>query len=124
MLVSSILVVVSLSPVRGPGPRASRIAAIGSTWGRRIRVAVLVCGEHEDSGATLSALASSAEMEAWELPAGDHTPRFSQFKALKFAVERQVISSQAVSLPCRGSMYANDVTNPSLKSAGREPQPA
>lgn len=84
MITTTVLVVVSLSPVRGPGPRASRIEAIGKTWGQRLRVAVLISGDgKEDRDKTLSAV-DKTNMEAWELPRGDET----QFEAMRYAILR------------------------------------
>jgi hypothetical protein len=91
MLIEGLLCIVSLSPVRGPGPRATRLGAIADTLGRRARIAVLVAPAHEDAARSLAALAqrnATGGVEAWELPAADHAPQFNQFRAHVYALRR------------------------------------
>ena len=91
MLIEGLLCIVSLSPVRGPGPRATRLGAIADTLGRRSRIAVLIARDHEDATLSLQTLAArnaTGSIQAWELPAADHTPRFNQFRAHVYALQR------------------------------------
>ena len=78
----SILVVVSLSPVRGPGPRATRIAAIGATWGQRVPVVVLSMAGQEDVAATTKACKDHG-LPMLHL---SNATKYSQYKALLRAV--------------------------------------
>ena len=67
MLIAGLLVIVSLSPVRGPGPRATRLEAMAETLGTRARMAVLTCDGHEDaalSARTLARANASGAVEA------------------------------------------------------------
>jgi len=92
-LAAGLLVVVSLSPVRGPGPRATRIEGIGATWGQRLRVAVLLtdASAAKEDAALSEAAARRAGLEAWRVPPSVTADgKYSQFLALKFAVERAV----------------------------------
>ncbi|KAH8064496.1 hypothetical protein JL722_1372 [Aureococcus anophagefferens] len=57
MLIAGLLVIVSLSPVRGPGPRATRLEAMAETLGTRARMAVLTCDGHEDAALSVRTLA-------------------------------------------------------------------
>lgn len=93
MIIAGLLVVVSLSPVRGPGPRATRLEAMAQTLGQRARMAVLVCdaGDHEDAGLskkTLAANNGTGTIETWVLPREDHEKRYNQYKALVYAFQR------------------------------------
>ena len=91
MLIEGLLCIVSLSPVRGPGPRATRLGAIADTLGRRARIAVLIARDHEDAALSLQTLAArnaTGSIQAWELPIEDHTPRFNQFRAHVYALRR------------------------------------
>ena len=91
MLVEGLLCIVSLSPVRGPGPRATRLGAIADTLGRRSRIAVLIARDHEDAALSIKTLAernATGSIQAWELPAADHTPRFNQFRAHVYGLRR------------------------------------
>ena len=91
MLIEGLLCIVSLSPVRGPGPRATRLGAIADTLGRRSRIAVLIARDHEDAALSLQTLAernATGSIRAWELPIEDHTPRFNQFRAHVYGLRR------------------------------------
>ena len=91
MLIEGLLCIVSLSPVRGPGPRATRLGAIADTLGRRARIAVLIARDHEDAALSLQTLAArnaTGSIQAWELPIEDHTPRFNQFRAHVYGLRR------------------------------------
>ncbi len=91
MLIEGLLCIVSLSPVRGPGPRATRLGAIADTLGRRSRIAVLIARDHEDATLSIKTLAernATGAIQAWELPAADHTPRFNQFRAHVYGLRR------------------------------------
>ena len=91
MLIEGLLCIVSLSPVRGPGPRATRLGAIADTLGRRSRIAVLIARDHEDAALSLQTLAernATGSIQAWELPIEDHTPRFNQFRAHVYGLRR------------------------------------
>ena len=91
MLIEGLLCIVSLSPVRGPGPRATRLGAIADTLGRRSRIAVLLARDHEDAALSIKTLAernATGSIQAWELPAADHTPRFNQFRAHVYGLRR------------------------------------
>ena len=91
MLIEGLLCIVSLSPVRGPGPRATRLGAIADTLGRRSRIAVLIARDHEDAALSIKTLAArnaTGSIQAWELPIEDHTPRFNQFRAHVYGLRR------------------------------------
>ena len=91
MLIEGLLCIVSLSPVRGPGPRAARLGAIADTLGRRARIAVLIARDHEDAALSIKTLAernATGSIQAWELPIEDHTPRFNQFRAHVYGLRR------------------------------------
>ena len=91
VVIAGLLVVVSLSPVRGPGPRATRLEALAETVGQRARLAVLLADGHEDaalSARTLEAKNASGAIELWPLPAEDHGKRYNQWKAMVFAFRR------------------------------------
>ena len=91
MLIEGLLCIVSLSPVRGPGPRATRLGAIADTLGRRARIAVLIARDHEDAALSIKTLAernATGSIQAWELPIEDHTPRFNQFRAHVYGLRR------------------------------------
>jgi len=105
MLIAGLLIVVSLSPVRGPGPRASRLEAMVATVGQRARLAVLIAPEHEDAALSLAVVKrSNASVEAWILPEADHAERYDQFKALAYAVRRAYDAGAA------WTVWANDHT--------------
>ena len=68
MLIEGLLCIVSLSPVRGPGPRATRLGAIADTLGRRSRIAVLIARDHEDAALSIKTLAernATGSIQAW-----------------------------------------------------------
>ena len=72
---ADLLAIISVSPVGGPGPRATRLSGISDTWAKRCRVAIL----------TLNASADAAEpsintdtVELWQMPLHEHTARVSQ----------------------------------------------
>ena len=67
MLIAGLLVIVSLSPVRGPGPRATRLEAMAETLGTRARMAVLTCDGHEDAALSARTLARANASGAVEV---------------------------------------------------------
>mmetsp|Transcript_4488 Transcript_4488/g.6377 ORF Transcript_4488/g.6377 Transcript_4488/m.6377 type:complete len:332 (+) Transcript_4488:221-1216(+) len=104
----SVLIILTLSPVRGPGPRASRIDAIGETWGKRAihsqraKVAVLIDGQNENAAATKEACLDH-DLISWDLPSSKDQ-KFSQAKAMAYAFER------AATLDFDWVLWGNDHT--------------
>ena len=82
---ADLLAIVSVSPVGGPGPRATRVSSISHTWAKRCRVAIL----------TLNASADAAEpsidtdmVELWQMPPHEHVARVSQVVTSNRSVEK------------------------------------
>ncbi|KAJ1451059.1 hypothetical protein M885DRAFT_530795 [Pelagophyceae sp. CCMP2097] len=87
VFILDLLVVVSLSPVRGPGPRASRLSAISETWGARTNVAVLLDAAHEDVELSRAAV-RGASMRCWLVPPPQKSFKFAQLHVYRFALGR------------------------------------
>ena len=71
-----ILVILSKSPVGGPGPRETRMAAILDTWGQHISVVFLTLNSTHDTASLKQR--GIHNMELWQLPTKDHVERFSR----------------------------------------------
>ena len=78
-----ILVILSKSPVGGPGPRETRMAAILDTWGQHISVVFLTLNSTHDTASLKQR--GIHNMELWQLPTKDHVERFSQPRAMQYA---------------------------------------
>jgi hypothetical protein len=82
----NLLVILSKSPVGGPGPRDTRMAAIQQTWGQMVPVVFLTLNATLD--AELLARRGAANARLWQLPPEDHAERFKQARAMQFAFTR------------------------------------
>lgn len=85
----SLLVVLTVSAVPGPGPRITRLRAIRDTWGQRCRVAILTMDREHD----LAALGGEHELgdgpvELWQLPNQDKKRGVKQARAMRYALTR------------------------------------
>ena len=79
----NLLVILSKSPVGGPGPRETRMAAILQTWGRLVPVVFLTLNATRDS--EVLKRRGIERMTLWQLPVEDHRERYFQARAMQYA---------------------------------------